>query len=1597
MSARSRFAIVLSFAALAAVFSLSSTIPTSRVANAQASAEAGERSTSHLRSPFFGDLTAKENDFFYGSLLTIYKERYVPSAKSGGHFRVAQKGDRSDLADSPSAPQDVEKRPTTIGILNGSVKPDPNVDSVQQQRQIKPDVFRMSGPYSLDVDLRDLPYIAPSDEHDEVPLRRHPFSELAGTNGTPPASQLFQQVDAPVAANMPAIASNFAGMNSNMACNGCLPPDTDGDVGPSNYVQSVNSSIRIHDKAGNVIVGPVTYNAFFSAMGPSTPCGSNSNQGDGVVFYDHMSDRWIISDFAFSAFPGTSFYQCIGVSKTSDPVSGGYWLYAVQVDPANANYLGDYPKFGMWPDAYYMSVNLFSNNTTFNGVRVFAFDRNAMMNGGPANTIAFSILPADLGDQYSLVPASFRTGNAPPPGQAEWFLDINSSAVASTVENQIFVRRFHVDFATPANSTFGVGAAHTPDGIITVNGFVDAFDATNGTSIVPNGTAVTTQYLDTLGDKLMYPLIYQNLGGTESIWATHNVNNNQAGTGPTGIRWYQFNMTGNTIPAVPAQQQTFTNGGDGLWRTMPSINVDRQGNMAIGYTASSATVDPGIRYAGRLASDPPNTLGQGEGVLIAGFGHQTSTSHRWGDYSSMFVDPSDSCTFYHTNEYYGGTSGAAWTTRIGSFKFAGCTASPLPTATPTPVPTATPIPSPTPVTAGPVTVLATAATTGPTDYVTLKAAFDAINAGTHQGAITIYIKGDTSEAASAVLNASGSGAAVYTSISVLPNGARTVSGNLAAPLIDLNGASNIRIDGLNSGGNSLTLSNASNSATAGTSTIRFINGAQNDRVTRCNIQGSSTVPVGVTAGGTILFSTTTGVGNSFNVVTANNVGPAGANLPIKAIAAVGTTTNNTTINRDNVIDANNVFDFFGTGAVSVSGIDIRTGNTNFTISNNRLYQTAARTFTTTALRYAGITLVGTTGANGNFHTITGNFIGFGAANGTGTTTINGSSNEVRGLDLAAASSGTATSVQGNVISGIDQTSSRASTTAASSPFIAISLGTTSGVFDVGNITGNTIGSLDGSTTIVLNETSTTASNAPIIGIYDFSLSSGNVSNNKIGAITINSGGTGTTVGFRGILVNTSSAAVETINNNTIGGVGAAGAITDNQVGSYVMYGIQTALPPVYMSGNIVRNLVGNSNFPATVVGSGIVVNISTAATLSSIISRNRVSSLSNASGAAQTSIYAMDLTLPATTNVSGNLIERNFIHSIANTSTDNTSQIWGIVQRGSGTAGAPVTATFQNNMVRLGVDSTGSPTTSGLSIIGIRDIQGATGGAGTTVVSYYFNSVYIGGSGVASSSSTFCFNSSALTSTRNYKDNIFYNARSNSSGAGKNYAIALAGTAPSPAGTTSNYNDLFVSGVGGVVGLFNAVDDLTIGDWRTATAQDANSISADPKFATPDGSAFAPRVGPSLWQAVADLLSAPGAVIDLHLLPSSPAIGAGTPIAATSADPFLGVTNDFDGNPRTGATSMGAATPLAPTAARVTISGRVLTADGAGLRNASVLIRDSNGGVHSCITTAFGYYSFDSIEVGSYLVSVSSKNFRYETRALNVNDAIADLDFVPIH
>jgi hypothetical protein len=752
-------------------------------------------------------------------------------------------------------------------------------------------------------------------------------------------------------------------------------------------------------------------------------------------------------------------------------------------------------------------------------------------------------------------------------------------------------------------------------------------------------------------------------------------------------------------------------------------------------------------------------------------------------------------------------------------------------------------------TAGPIEVESSGGTAAgvPTPYATLALAFTAINGGVlHTGTITIDVCGNTTETGPAALNQ----VAGVTSVTMSPAGgaARTISGAIAAgsPLIDLNGADNVTINGLNTGGNSLTFSNTTIGTTAGSSTIRLIADASNNTVTNCSILGSSTSTL-ATVAGTVLFSTGTTTGNDNNTISNNNIGPAGANLPSKAIMASGTSA---AIENDNaMITGNNIFDFFRD--VATSGINILTGNEGWTISNNKFYQTAPRNFTTAASRYAAITLSNSTGG----FTVSGNTIGFAAANGTGTTVITGSSNEVRGIDAASVrTTAPATEIQNNIISGINQTSSRASTTTSASAFIAVAMGTTDGLI---NATGNTIGSLDGTSTIFLNLTSTTASTAPVIGFFNFSFFSANISSNNIGAITIQS--TGTVTGFRGILVNTSSSVTATLNNNTIGGAVAGGAITDTQVGSYAMYGIQTALPNLSATGNTIRNMSGASNGAALIISAGILASGATGA---NTISQNTIHSLSNASGAAANSIYGMSLSLPATANV----IERNLIHSFSLTSTVTGTQIWGI------SGGATGTATYKNNMIRLGLTAAGASVTLPTSMIGIRDAAGSTN-------QFYHNSIYIGGTGVLATptaSNSYCFFSDVVTVTRAYQDNIFWNARSNAVAGGvAHLAIRVGGTAANPAGLTSNYNDLYFTGTDGATGVFNAAVVPTLAAWRTATGQDANSFAGDPQFIAPNGTA---------------------ATVDLHIHPTNP-----TPIEAAGLA-IPAVTDDYDGQARAGLT-----------------------------------------------------------------------------------------------
>jgi len=553
-----------------------------------------------------------------------------------------------------------------------------------------PDVVPLVGPVRVETDLRDLPYIPPAPHILKKPLSPRPWPKTAVPST---ATSHFAQFQALITGilrpvpTMPAPLLTFDGIS--FADGEWWPPDTNRDVGPNHYVQSVNDSYQVFDKNGNPLTEPITFNSFFLPL-KDTPCGAgDQNHGDPFVFYDQLADRWVITDFAYPSHPGTSFWECIGVSQTGNPVTGGWYLYALEDDPMNPDRLGDYPKFGLWPDAYYLTMNEFPEEGTLVGVRVYALDRASMIGGTRTIAVGFTIDPTDLGPSFSLVPASFRTGAPPPAGRQELLLSID----AAVGEPQTHVNGwlFHVDFINPNISTLGLGSDHSPNAQITVSPYIVAVTADEDLYIVPQQDTKTK--LSTQGDKMMTPLVYQNRNGTESLWADHTIILNYP-DGPTAIRWYQFNVTGGNFPATPVQQQDWSNGNDGLWRWMPSIAVDQNGNTAIGYSTSSPSIFPSIRYAGRLESDPPGNLAQGEAIMYAGTGSQTvcegEPCQKWGDYTMTTIDPSDSISFWHTNEYYV-TTGNEWSTRVGKFQFSS-----QPSPTPRHSPTREPRPKPEP-------------------------------------------------------------------------------------------------------------------------------------------------------------------------------------------------------------------------------------------------------------------------------------------------------------------------------------------------------------------------------------------------------------------------------------------------------------------------------------------------------------------------------------------------------------------------------------------------------------------------------------------------------------------------------------------------------------------------------------------------------------------------------------------------------------------------------------------------------------------------------------------------------------------------------------
>jgi hypothetical protein len=468
-----------------------------------------------------------------------------------------------------------------------------------------------------------------------TPVQPHPFSprilKVLPTGPLTPVpeyavadaalqQQVLPQVAATLGLNFEGLGQGEYGFDLEFS-----PPDTNGAVGDTQYVQWVNADFAVFDKTtGALTAGPTPGNSLWAGFGGECEV---ENDGDPIVQYDKIANRWVMTQFQISTAP---YLECVAVSTTSD-ATGTYNRYAFSFDED----FPDYPKLGVWPDAYYVSFNMFAG-LSFQGANACAIDRSQMLIGQAATIICFQ-QSSSIG---SLLPSDMDGTIQPNPGEPAFFMNFG--------KNSLRLWTLHPDFVTPANSTF------TGPTTLTVANFSPLCGG--GTCVVQPGTV---QKLDSLADRLMYRLAYRKFAdGHESLVVNHAIT--------TGVRWYEIRDPNGT-PTI-FQQGTFH--PDSSTRWMASIALDKSGDIALGYSLSSTSVHPSIFFTGRIPSDAPGAMGA-EQLIVDGLGSQTAAVSRWGDYSSMTVDPADDCTFWYTQEYIKAND-SNWNTRIANFKFDSC-------------------------------------------------------------------------------------------------------------------------------------------------------------------------------------------------------------------------------------------------------------------------------------------------------------------------------------------------------------------------------------------------------------------------------------------------------------------------------------------------------------------------------------------------------------------------------------------------------------------------------------------------------------------------------------------------------------------------------------------------------------------------------------------------------------------------------------------------------------------------------------------------------------------------------------------------------------
>jgi hypothetical protein len=495
----------------------------------------------------------------------------------------------------------------------------------------------------------------------ELPPERGPTLADSGHAGDSAlqAAQVSAQIAAPLA--------NFEGLSNqdNFTIFGgrVNPPDPVGDVGPNHYVEMINLVFGVYSKSGERLLGPLALGALWDGFAV-TDCADSA--GDPIVVHDQFADRWILTQFTSA---GPEYWNCVAISQTADP-TGAYYRYAFS---SGVNF-PDYPKYGVWRDSYLITTREFGPNGEY-GIGVYALDRNKVIAGDPnARFVGFFL----DGNDPAILPL---VGDGLLPPDIDGKQQPRNAASAPIVGTQ--------DDGGPYGATFDalniwdldVKWRATPTALLTLATQlpVAAFDSifpcgpTSRDCLPQPGIRNPNQYLDILSyrQRPTWRLAYRNVGDYETMVTSQSV---EALPGIAGMRWYEIRRAGGTYSVY--QQGTYAP-SDGVHRWMGSIAQDKNGHMGLGYSVvNGTTVFPGIRYTGRLSGDPLGQMTLGEGVIVNGSGVQTTTNSRWGDYTSMNIDPTDDCTFWYVNEYYTAagqaSSPAGWQTRIASFRLPGC-------------------------------------------------------------------------------------------------------------------------------------------------------------------------------------------------------------------------------------------------------------------------------------------------------------------------------------------------------------------------------------------------------------------------------------------------------------------------------------------------------------------------------------------------------------------------------------------------------------------------------------------------------------------------------------------------------------------------------------------------------------------------------------------------------------------------------------------------------------------------------------------------------------------------------------------------------------